>query len=74
MSPYLKVGKKEELSSLLNYKWDSVKIQILRDRGITIEVFIGECDKIIKSKEAIDFFRDLSTVYIIKKSGHLLEY
>ncbi len=71
---YLTLGTKEELHALLSYVWDEEKIKKVLKRGTIIEVFIGDEDKIIDSKEAITFFRELSTLYIIKKSGHLLEH
>jgi len=72
LSNYLKVGTKEELEGLLTYTWDNKKIQEMLDRGITIEVFIGEDDKIIDSQEALNFFKSSCMTYILKKSGHLL--
>jgi pimeloyl-ACP methyl ester carboxylesterase len=70
---YLNVGTKEELNALLTYVWDKNKIKEVIDRGTTIEVFIGDEDKIIDSSEAISFFKEIATLYTIKKSGHLLE-
>ena len=72
LSNYLKVGTKEELEALLSYTWDKKKIQEVLDRGITIEVFLGENDKIIDAEEAFKFFKSSCTTYILKKSGHLL--
>jgi len=74
LEKYLHIGRKEELNALLSYIWDEKKIKEVLSRGTTIEVFIGDKDKIIDSKETINFFRELSTLYIIKKSGHLLEH
>ena len=74
LNNYLNLGTKEELHALLSYVWDEEKIKEVLKRGTIIEVFIGDEDKIIDSKEAITFFRELSTLYIIKKSGHLLEH
>ena len=37
---YLNIGTKEELEALLTYKWDSNKLQSIRDKGISIEVFL----------------------------------
>ena len=74
LKKYLTIGTKEELNALLNYVWDEKKIKEVLNRGTTIEVFIGDEDKIIDSKEAIHFFQEISTLYIIKKSGHLLEH
>jgi len=73
LESYLTVGSKEELNDLLTYVWDKKKMKEVLARGTTIEVFIGDEDKIINSHEAIDFFKETSTLYTIKKSGHLLE-
>ena len=74
LEKYLNIGTKEELNALLSYIWDEKKIKEVLNKGIIIEVFIGDEDKIIDSKEAINFFQEISTLYIIKKSGHLLEH
>jgi len=73
LSKYLKVGTKEELEALLSYSWDHKKIQEVLDRGTTIEVFLGENDKIIDAQVAFDFFRPLTTTYFMKRVGHILK-
>ena len=73
LQPYLTIGTKDDLEALLSYVWDKDKIKILRQRGTSIEVFLGEYDKIIDIKATRQFFADLATLYIFKKSGHLLE-
>lgn len=73
LSDYLKVGTKEELEALLTYQWDSKKIQEVLDRGITIEVFLGEDDKIINAQQAFNFFKPLTTVFFMKNAGHILQ-
>jgi len=73
LEPYIHVGTKEELNALLRYVWNEEKIKEVLARGTTIEVFIGDEDKIVDSQKAIHFFQDISTLYTIKKSGHLLE-
>lgn len=70
---YLNVGTKEALEALLSYVWDKEKIEVLIQRGITIEVFIGDEDKIIDAKEALAFFQSSTTLYRLKQTGHLLE-
>lgn len=70
---YLKVGRKEALEALLRYVWIKEKIEVLKQRGITIEVFIGDEDKIIDTKEAIAFFKTCTTLYTLKQTGHLLK-
>ncbi len=74
LSNYLKVGTKEELESLLTYKWDENKIQKVLDRGTTIEVFLGIEDKIIDAQVAFSFFSPLVTTYFMKDMGHILKY
>ena len=73
LSAYLKVGTKEELEALLSYTWDKEKIQEVLDRGTTIEVFLGEEDKIIDAQEAFKFFKPLTTTYFMKRVGHILK-
>ena len=72
LSDYLQVGTKEELEVLLTYKWDRDKIQEVLDRGTTIEVFLGDDDKIIDAQAAFDLFEPLTTTYLMKGVGHLL--
>ena len=73
LSDYLNVGTKEDLEALLTYQFDSKKIQEVLNRGITIEVFLGNEDKIIDSKKAFDFFAPLTTTYFMKRVGHVLK-
>ena len=73
LSSYLKVGTKEELESLLSYQWDIKKIQEILDRGTTIEVFLGNKDKIIDVQETSNFFSPLTPTYFMKDVGHLLK-
>ncbi len=73
LSNYLNIGTKEELEALLSYQWDSKKIQELLDRGTTIEVFLGEYDKIIDAQKVFEFFKPLTTTYFMKRVGHILK-
>ncbi|MCB4753862.1 MAG: pimelyl-ACP methyl ester esterase BioV [Sulfurovum sp.] len=73
ITPYLHIGSKEELEELLTYKWDINKLQTIQNRGTIIEVFLGEKDKIVDAKAALDFFTPLATTYYIKEAGHLLK-
>ncbi len=72
MNDYFKIGLIEQLEELLNYKWDEEKLQSLINRGVKIEVYLGELDKIIDSNSAKDFFKNYSTVYYLKEKGHIL--
>ena len=73
LDKYLKDGSVEELQELLEYQWSQNKIKIIRDKGVTIEVFLGSDDKIIDTKSAFEFFSKITTTYMIKDSGHLLD-
>jgi pimeloyl-ACP methyl ester carboxylesterase len=70
---YLKQGDYESLNQLLSYVWDAKKIKSLIDRGVTIEVFIGEEDRIVDAEASFEFFSSLSTTYKLKGVGHLLQ-
>jgi len=73
LKKYFKEEGKEELNALLSYKWQKDKLEFLINRGTTIEVFLGENDKIIDSKKALDFFKDITTTYFIKQANHILK-
>ena len=68
----LQTGAKEELESLLSYKWDVEKIKEVKARGTVVEVFLGSEDKIIDAEAAFAFFENIATTYYIKGVGHLL--
>lgn len=70
---YFKEGGKEELEKLLYYNWDIKKLQKLVSSGVTIEVVLGENDKIIDANRAREFFEDVAVVYYIKGANHLLK-
>ena len=67
LSEYLKVGTKEELEALLTYTWNEDKLQALRDRGTSIEVFFGKDDKIIDTEAAFSFFFTLHNILSYQK-------
>ena len=72
MQPYFKQGSVEELNELLYYTWDSGKLLALKERGLHIEVYLGEKDAIIDALHVKDFFRRYATVYYMKRVGHIL--
>ncbi len=72
ISNYLHTGTSEELEELLSYKWDSDKLRKLVDRGVTIEVFMGDRDKIIDTQKVTELFTSYATIYHIKGVGHIL--
>ena len=73
LNDYLAKGVYEELEELLTYTWDVEKIKELLQRGITIEVFMGEEDKIVEVSKSFEFFSEFVHVYLIKDVGHLLQ-
>jgi len=72
MMPYFKQGSAEALYALLHYVWDTQKVKILQERGIKIEVYLGEGDTIINPLHVKDFFVPFASVYYIKHVGHIL--
>ena len=72
ISKYFELGTSEQLEELLNYNWSEKKLQEVVDKGVKIEVYLGEVDKIIDSLKVKDFFKNYATVYYIKEKGHLL--
>lgn len=72
LKPYVEVGQKEALEALLGYVWEREKLQSILNRGIEIEVFLGQKDKIINVESTFDFFSDLTATYLITDVGHLL--
>jgi len=69
---YFKIGTYEELDELLHYTWNLEKLALLKEKNIKLEVFLGENDKIIDAKKALEFFRKFGEVYFIKNKGHIL--
>ena len=73
MQEYLQKGTLEELEMLLHYQWDKEKLQMLHERNITIEVYLGEQDTIINALHVKDFFVPFASVYYFKRVGHILK-
>jgi len=72
ISKYFKKGSLEELKELLFYEWDRDKLSEIKKRGIEIEVYLGEKDKIIDALHVKNFFQEFATIYFIKDKGHIL--
>lgn len=69
---FFKKGDIEQLEELLIYYWDEQKLKKVIEKNITIEVFLGQLDKIIDTQAVYDFFKPYATLYCIKESGHIL--
>ena len=72
LKDYLSEGGEKELEFLLNYEWSRENLLKLKSKGVVIEVFLGQKDKIIDSKEAKKFFEEIGVVYLFKEAGHIL--
>ncbi len=70
---FLTDGNISELEELLNFKWNQSELNNLVTNGVNIELYIGSKDIIIDSQEAFNFFKEFSTVYLIKNVGHVLK-
>ena len=65
-------GNLDELKELINYTWSQNRLEQLLKRGVCIEVYLGEKDKIINPNIVQEFFVPYSDIYFIKGVGHLL--
>lgn len=73
MQPFFKQGSLEELNELLHYTWNEEHLHVLKERGINIEVYVGECDTIINAMAVKEFFVPYAMVYYFKRVGHILK-
>ncbi|WP_455756140.1 pimelyl-ACP methyl ester esterase BioV [Sulfurimonas sp.] len=63
----------DELEELLEYEWILPDLQEIVDKGVKIEVYLGEKDKIIDVVSAKELFLEVSTVTYIKNANHFLQ-
>jgi len=73
IQPFFQKGTLEELGELLNYTWDEERLRSLKEQGVNIEVYVGECDTIINSLHVKNFFVPYASVYYLKRVGHILK-
>ena len=57
-----------DLYKLFTFDWEKIK----ELKGIKLEIFLGEFDRIIALKKAYSFFREYGEIYFIKKADHFL--
>lgn len=62
----------QELHELLYFVWPEDTLQELVDRGVKIEVYLGEDDNIIDADAAKAFFLPFATTYYLKNANHFL--
>ena len=63
----------QELEYLLNYEWSISQLLELTQKGVKIEVYLGNEDKVVDTKNAKDFFVSVATITSIKDANHFLE-
>ena len=73
MTIYYKEPKANDLSELLNFIFLEDDLKYIQNKGIKIEVYLGEKDKIIDVDFARDFFIDFATIFYVKDVGHILK-
>lgn len=62
----------QELHELLYYEWSMKSLKEIVNRGVEIEVYLGEKDAIIDADGAKKFFLEFATTYYIKGANHFL--
>lgn len=62
----------DALETLLSYEWKTERLHTLKERGIEVDVVLGGKDVIIDTRQALDHFSQVSTVYYFKEFGHFL--
>lgn len=74
LEPYRISPSLEDLEALLSYEWREEDFILLAERGVEVEVFLGEEDQIIDPRAAFDFFSQMPslTLYSFKGRSHLL--
>jgi esterase/lipase len=72
LEEYLSNGTLKELEELLSYTWEIEKIKEIIKRDVTIEVYIGNMDKIVDAEKSFAFFKEIVPCYFVKGVGHLL--
>ncbi|MCD6432511.1 MAG: pimelyl-ACP methyl ester esterase BioV [Sulfurimonas sp.] len=63
----------DELDELLNYEWNIQELQDIVDKGVKVEVYLGDKDKIIDVESAREFFLQATTITYIKNANHFLQ-
>ncbi len=65
--------REDELKELLYFIWQKDTLHEIQERGVKIEVYLGEKDAIIDADKAKEFFLEFATTYYIKDANHFLE-
>jgi predicted esterase len=68
LTKYIDEVEFEDLEEMFNFNWGLIE----HLKGVKVEIFIGENDKIIDVKGAVKFFKNYGNLYFLKDKGHLL--
>jgi len=63
----------EELEELLNFEWSVLQLKNLLQKGVVLEIYLGEKDTIIDVSKAREFFLAFGSVTYIKNANHFLQ-
>lgn len=69
---YGKDGTIDELRELLYFDWSNAGLDVLRARGVAIEVFIGGADRVVEPMPSKDFFAKYAKAYLLDGKNHIL--
>ena len=62
----------EALRELLYFEWSETALREIVDRGVTVELYLGEKDAVIDARRVKAFFQPYATIYLIKDANHFL--
>lgn len=69
---YGKEGAIEELKELLYFDWRTAGLDVLKERGVKIEVFIGGGDRVVEPLPSQKFFEKYAKVHWLENKNHVL--
>ncbi len=70
---YIAPEEADVLEMLLYFEWPHKMLEEIVRRGVEIEVYLGEKDRIIDVQKAYDYFLPYATIYFLKGKGHILD-
>ncbi len=63
----------DDLEKLLDFPWPVEALESIKERGVAIEVYVGEKDAVIDPVAALHHFKPFATTYFIKGANHFLQ-
>lgn len=69
---YASDGNVEELRELLYFDWRTAGLELLSQRGVRIEVFIGGADRVVEPKASREFFEKRAKTHWLENKNHIL--